>query len=201
MSALGVRSLLVLGLLALAACAPVRVRETPAALAAQQAREAQLAQHPDWTLSAHAFVSDGAQNSGSGDLEWRQVGGRYDFTLRAPNGKTWKLGGDAHQAQLEGVDPQPIRGDDPQRLLRERLGWEVPLTGLAYWVRGMSGTGRPGVFQFDASGLPAQLEQDGWKIEYRDWFADRTPPLPRKVYATRGSARVKLAIDSWSIDD
>jgi len=25
--------------------------------------------------------------------------------------------------------------------------------------------------------LPAQLEQDGWKIEYRDWFVDRAPPL------------------------
>jgi len=201
MSRAGVRPLLLLGLVALAACAPVRVRETPGALAAQQARETQLAGHADWSLSAHVFVSDGAQNSGSGDLDWRQTGESYDFALRAPNGKTWKLSGDARSAMLEGVDPQPVRGDDPQRLLHERLGWDVPLNGLSAWVRGMRRAGRAGVFQFDANELPAQLEQDGWKIEYRDWFTDRAPPLPRKVYATRGNARVKLAIDRWSIDD
>jgi outer membrane lipoprotein LolB len=201
MTGTAMRALAVFGLVALAACAPVRVRESPDALAAQQAREAQLSAHPDWSLGAHVFVSDGAQNSGSGDLEWRQAGDGYDFTLRAPNGKTWKLGGDARGALLEGVDPQPVRGDDPQRLLRERLGWEVPLNGLASWVRGLRRPGQKGELQFDENGLPAQLEQDGWKIEYRDWFTDRTPPLPRKVYATRGSARVKLAIDRWSIDD
>jgi len=152
-------------------------------------------------LSAHAFVSDGAQNSGSGDLQWSQRGDAYTFTLRAPNGKTWKLGGDAREAVLEGVDAQPVRGVDPQRLLREKLGWDVPLTGLSSWVRGMRRPGPPGVFQFDANGLPVQLEQDGWTIQYRDWFVDRNPPLPRKVYATRGNARVKLAIDYWSIDD
>jgi len=196
-----VRALAASALLVLAACAPVRVRESPAALAAQHAREAQLEAHRAWSLSAHAFVSDGGQNSGSGDLQWSQRDAGYSFTLRAPNGKSWKLGGDARGVVLEGVEAQPVRGDDPQRLLREKLGWDVPLTGLSYWVRGMQRPGAPGVFQFDANGLPAQLEQDGWKIEYRDWFVDRDPPLPRKVYATRGNARVKLAIDSWSIDD
>ena len=188
-------------LLGVAACAPVRVRETPAALAAQSAREAQLAGQKRWALSAHVFVSDGDRNSGSGDLEWRQAGEHYDFTLRAPTGKTWKLSGDSRQATLVGVDPQPVHGHDPERLLRERLGWEVPVTGLADWVRGMRETGPSAVLQFDAQGLPAVLDQDGWKIEYRDWFADQVPPLPRKVYAVRGQARVKMAIERWSFDE
>jgi len=200
MSATARRCIGVTGLLVLAACAPLRVRETPAALAAQAAREAQLSDHASWTLSAHVFVSDGRQNSGSGDLQWHQSGDRYDFTLRAPTGRTWKLSGNADQAQLEGVESQPIQGSDPGRLLREHLGWEVPLAGLSEWVRGMREPDRKAGLQFDAQGLPAVLEQDGWKIEYRDWFADRVPPLPRKVYAARGSARVKLAIESWSFD-
>jgi outer membrane lipoprotein LolB len=188
-------------LLGLAACAPVRVRETPAALAAQSAREAQLSVHQAWALSAHVFVGDGDRNSGSGDLEWRQAGDHYDFTLRAPTGKTWKLAGDSQQATLVGVEPQPVHGRDPERLLRERLGWEVPLAGLSDWVRGMRENGPAAALEFDAQGLPAVLEQDGWKIEYRDWFADRMPPLPRKVYATRGKARVKMSIERWSYDE
>jgi outer membrane lipoprotein LolB len=53
---------------------------------------------------------------------------------------------------------------------------------------------------YDGQGLPAQLDQDGWKIEYRDWYGDLAPPMPRKVFASRGDARVKMAIDHWSFD-
>jgi outer membrane lipoprotein LolB len=203
MSAQGLRALaLLVCLAAVCACAPVRTRQTPESLATQAAREAQLAGRTRWALSAHIFVSDGGDNSGSGDLDWKQAGEHYDFILRAPTGKTWKLSGDAGHAVLEGVDPQPISGSDPERLLRERLGWEVPVADLSAWVRGMR---RPpeqrSALQFNAQDLPAVLDQDGWRIEYRDWFADRTPPVPRKVFASRGEARVKMSIDSWSFDD
>lgn len=196
------RGLLVGGALALlAACAPVRVRETPEALAAQDAREARLAPRTHWTLTAHIFVSDGADNNGSGDLEWRQSGERYDFTLRAPTGKTWKLSGDRDHAELAGVEAQPIRGSDAERLLRERLGWDVPVADLSAWVRGVRRPDQHAALAFDERKLPATLDQAGWKIEYRDWFADLDPPLPRRLYATRGEARVKMAIDHWSFDD
>ena len=188
-------------LVVVTACAPVRTRETPASVAGQAAREAQLAGSAHWALSAHIFVSDGADNNGSGDLLWRQTGEHYDFTLRAPTGKTWKLSGDARQAVLEGVDAQPIRGSDPERLLRERLGWDVPVADLSAWVRGMRRPDQRAALEFNAQDLPAVLDQDGWRIEYRDWFADKSPPLPRKLFASRGEARVKMSIDSWSFDD
>jgi outer membrane lipoprotein LolB len=188
-------------LVALAACAPVRVRETPAALASQAARESQLGSRTHWTLSAHIFVSDGGENSGSGDLDWRNDSGRYEFTLRAATGKTWKLSGDADHATLQGVDPQPVRGSDPQRLLRERLGWDVPISDLASWVRGVRAPERRADVQYDERNLPAVLDQDGWKIDYREWFTDLNPAMPRKVYAARGKARVKMAIERWSFDD
>jgi outer membrane lipoprotein LolB len=194
------RVLAVLGVLLLAACAPVRVRQTPDALAAQSAREAQLSGRDSWRVSARVFVSDGGDNSGSGDLDWRQAGGRYEFVLRAPTGRTWKLSGDDGRAELSGVDPQPIVGTAPAALLRERLGWDVPLAGLSDWIRGMRHPGARAELTFDALGLPARIEQDGWTIDYREWFADRDPPLPRKVYASRGRSRVRLAIERWTFD-
>ena len=42
----------------LAACAPVRVRETPAASAAQDAREAELGPRSHWTITARIAVSN-----------------------------------------------------------------------------------------------------------------------------------------------
>jgi outer membrane lipoprotein LolB len=188
-------------LLALAACAPVRVRETPAALAAQQAREAKLAPLTNWNLTAHIGVSNRG-DGGSGDLTWEQDGEAFRFTVRAPvTGKTWTLRGDAGHAELEGVDPQPDTNADAQRLLHDRLGWDVPLADLRAWVRGLRASGSTASVQYDEANLPAVIEQDGWRVEYRDWFADRNPPLPRKVFASRGDARVRMVIESWNADD
>ncbi len=188
-------------LLALAACAPMRVRETPAALAAQQAREAKLTPLAHWTLTAHIGVSNG-RDGGSGDLTWQQNGDAFHFSVRAPvTGKTWTLSGDASHAVLEGVDPQPDTDVDAQRLLHDRLGWDVPLANLRAWVRGLRAPGSSATVQYDEHDLPAVIEQDGWRVEYRDWFADRSPPLPRKVFAGRADARVRMAIESWNVDD
>lgn len=189
-----------IGLL-LGACAPVRVRENPAALAVQTARETALARQVQWTIAAHIAVSNGS-DGGSGELQWRQDGANYAFTVRAPvTGKTWKLSGDAAHAVLEGVDPQPDTDSDPERLLRERLGWDVPLNDLVAWVRGLRAPGSTASVQYDEQSRPAVIEQAGWKIEYRDWFADRDPVLPRKVFASRGTARVRVAISQWSFND
>lgn len=191
------RAVLALAVLALAACAPVRVRETPQALAAQQAREARLAPLTHWNLTAHFGVS-GNGDGGSGELTWTQDGDAYTFIVRAPvTGKTWRLSGDAGHAMLEGVDPHPDADSDAQRLLRDRLGWDVPLADLRAWVRGLRAPGVTAQVQYNEADLPAVIEQDGWKVEYRDWFADRNPPLPRKVFASRGDARVRMAIESW----
>ena len=116
-------------------------------------------------------------------------------------GKTWTLHGDSGHAVLEGVDPQPDEDTDAQRLLHDRLGWDVPLAARRAWVRGLRASGSPASVQYDEANLPAVIEQDGWHVEYRDWFADRDPPLPRKVFASRGDARVRMAIEGWNTDE
>lgn len=186
---------------ALAACAPVRVKESAETNSAQSAREAKLASMKSWTLTARIGVSDG-KDGGSGELVWKQNGDNFDFTVHAPvTGKTWKLSGDASHATLEGVDPQPDTGRSPDRLLKDRLGWDVPLAQLSDWVRGLRAKGSPPNTTYDAQNLPAVIEQDGWKVEYRDWFTERNPPLPKKVFATRGNSRVRVSIEDWSINE
>ena len=75
----------------------------------------------------------------------------------------------------------------------------VPLAKLSDWVRGVRAAGAANV-EYDAQNLPALIEQAGWKVEYRDWLADRDPPLPRKLFASRGSARVRVVIENWKFD-
>jgi outer membrane lipoprotein LolB len=63
-------------------------------------------------------------------------------------------------------------------------------------VRGARAGGEAKV-EFREDGLPATIVQDGWKIEYPDYDTARTPPLPRKVFASRGEYRVRLAVSEW----
>lgn len=185
--------------LALGACAPVPVRlpGTAAQLAAQSAREQELGAQRDWGLEGRFAASDG-RHGGSGSLTWRQHGSHYMFTLRAPiTGKTVELAGGPDGAVLTGVGHQPLAGQDAGAVLREEFGWDVPVGDLAWWVRGLRAPGRGAVLTFGANGLPATLDQDGWHVDYRDWYAERNPPLPRKVYASRDPYTVRVFIEQW----
>lgn len=194
-------ALLAAGLL-LAACAGPRPRpETrPAdaqALARQAMREAVLAARPDWNLEARLGVSDG-RDSGSGSLEWSQRGDAYRFSVHAPvTGKTWVLSGDAGHARLEGVHEQALDAADAQALLERELGWHVPVAELVHWVRGARAAPAATV-TFRGDGLPAEIDEAGWKVQYLDYDTTVDPPLPTKVFASRAAYRVRLAIRRWN---
>jgi outer membrane lipoprotein LolB len=186
----------------LAACAPLPVRRPAdqAALAAQAAREAQLADADHWTLEGHLAVSDGREG-GSGSLTWTQDGERYDFELRAPiTGKSFRLSGGPAGASLEGIEGGPLHGPDAEALMRKALGWEVPLREMRAWVLGLRAPDAPAELSFGEHDLPALLQQDGWTVDYRAWDLARRPPLPQKVFASRPPYKVKLSIDSFRLD-
>ncbi|GHA89514.1 lipoprotein insertase outer membrane protein LolB [Cognatilysobacter bugurensis] len=189
--------------LALAACASAPMRTGPAvseaaAEAAQQSREVALREDADWTLTGRIAVSNG-RDGGSGRLEWRQAGERFEVGLSAPvTRQGWRLSGDAGQARLEGLDGGPRVGADASDLLRTATGWDIPVVALADWVRGArAGALGPATIHYDATGRPARIEQGGWTIDYRWPDAASEPLLPSRVDARRGEARVRLLVDSW----
>lgn len=186
-------------LLALAACAPQRIRQDDASLGAQSAREEAILAQAHWQLSGRIAVSNG-DDGGNADVEWQQERDRYDLRLRAPvTGKNWRLHGDARSATLEGAREQALHGPNAAELLAREVNWQLPVNELEYWVRGLRAPGPRAELVFDAQQRPVTLQQAGWTIEYRDYFSDREPALPRKVFATKGKHRVRLFIESWQV--
>lgn len=183
----------------LAACVGTPTRRPVASeqdLAAQALREQVLAARRHWSLEGRLGVAD-AHDSGSGSLRWEQDGGAYRFTVHAPvTGKTWVLAGDAEGAHLEGVREGVVDGPDAATLLRREVGWQVPFAQLVDWARGMRAAGTARI-EFDAQGRPAQIEQDGWTVRYGDYDEALDPPLPRRIFASRGDLKVRLAVRKW----
>lgn len=193
------RLLLVVLALELAACAPLRLREDDSTLSAQRARETAVLAQTRWQLNGRIAVSNG-DDGGNASVEWRQDGGRYDLRLRAPvSGKNWRLHGDADSATLEGVREHALTGSDAAELLAREANWQLPVAELEYWVRGLRAPGTAAELTFDEAQRPAKLQQSGWTIEYREYFADREPALPRKVFATKGKHRVRLFVEDWQL--
>lgn len=196
-----IRKFGVLALLAgVVACAPVPVRTGGSdsdLLAAQSAREADLAAQADWTMSGRLAVSARGEG-GSGRIEWRQRGADFDIRLSAPvTGKSWTLVSQGGEVVLDGLEGGPRHGDDPEALLQEATGWRIPVAALAAWARGGRSAG-PAQVEFGPDGLPAVIGQHGWTVEYREWGGGE-PPRPRRVFARLDAeTSVRLVVESWS---
>lgn len=187
------------GLLALlaTACTTTAPRQGSDAslLAAQAAREAVLAEQPNWTMAGRLSVSADGEG-GNGRIEWRQRGDDFEIRLSAPvTRKSWRLLSVDGQATLEGLEGGTRAGADAQTLLLEATGWRLPLSALGAWARGARARG-PATVEFTPEGLPALIVQQGWQVEYREWDA-ADPARPRRVFARQGESTVRLVVDSW----
>ena len=183
-------------LLLLASCAAPRLRPDAQRMSAQETRERTLAAQSMWTLRGRLAIS-GPQDGGSGSLEWSQDGSGFRFTLNAPvTGKTWTLSGNDSHVELEGLRAGTVVGDNAAILLERELGLQVPVAELAHWVRATRAPGKAELV-FRADGLPAELLQAGWKVEYPDYDESRQPALPRRIFASRGDYKVRLVVQRW----
>ncbi len=193
---------------ALTACASTARRAVlpPAAQAAaverQSARESALAMRRDWTLAGRVALTNEGRG-GSGRIDWRQRSDAFEVELSAPiTRKGWRLVGAPGTAVLEGLDGGPRTGGNAAVLLRETTGWDIPVQALSHWVRGARAPGGQAQLAFDADGRLVGLQQGGWTLEYSDWQSPvdpAGPSLPMRITAERGSARVRLVVDAWSV--
>lgn len=182
-------------LLALAGCAGHRevVRASPT----EAARVAAVAADERWGFDGRIAVSNG-NDGGSGRIAWRQQGDRVDITIRAPvSGQTWRLAGDARDGyELSGTKREAVRDGDAEALLHRETGWRVPVAALGSWVRGTAADGaKP---RYGGNGLPAELREAGWTIEYRRFAGAGDAALPTRIVARKGPLQVRLAIASWN---
>lgn len=160
-------------------------------------RERSLAAESTWGLQGRIAISN-ARDAGSGRIEWRQAGPRFDITLTAPvTRQGWHLAGEPGRVVLDGLPGGQRQGSDAEDLLRQATGWEIPVRSLPYWVRGLRADPRTAVVQFGGGGRLTRLSELGWTIDYT-WPADPAAQLPSRIEARRADARVRLVVDRWT---
>ena len=109
---------------------PLLTLPTPADKGAWDLRQQALNKLNIWSITSHLAVQTGTEGW-SATLHWVQD--RQNFTMRfiAPLGQgTYQLAGDDQLVSLRTPDNRLYQANNPERLLQDNLGWNVPLHGL-----------------------------------------------------------------------
>ncbi len=190
---------LLLLLALLAACATPPGPVTDQSHERWQQQQTRLLDFNDWHIRGRValFVDDEVYNLG---LDWQHDGRENRLTLEAALGQGMirirRLDGISELTTAEG---ETRTAADAEALLLQTTGWDIPVGGLEYWVRGVQRPGSDFRPTLDGHGRLQQLEQDGWWINYLEYgeASDALPALPRRLYMKRGRVRIKIVIDQW----
>ena len=186
---------------ALLALALTHCANTPdQSLSARVDRERQLRSLNNWQMRAKLGVR-GPEDSGSASFLWRQWPARFRIQMSGPLGQgKMILRGGARGASLERAGEPTLRANSPQQLLYQTTGWQVPLSQLVDWVRGLPAENLPAqAVGRDERGFINELYQGGWHLTYGDYRRHDGLALPERIVAERGEVRLVLAIHDWDL--
>jgi outer membrane lipoprotein LolB len=138
-----------------------------------------------------------------GSVRWAHAPRREELWFYAPLGSAVAhLVQSPDGASLVDAQGREYRAADLRTLAWDRLGWDLPLDGLPWWVRGLAWPGAPVDRESrDAQGRLAQLEQAGWRIDYLGWGGEGPESLPAKLDLTGERLRLRLLIQAWEAGD
>ena len=197
-----VRSLLPLAasvLLTACATAPLSDAEQAQREPLYQQRSARLEHLDSWTLEGRLAVSDD-QDGGSGSFRWQRdgAGSRMDFHGALGRG-AWRMLADEQGAELTFANGATYRAASVETLVREQVGWPVPVEMLGWWVRGLAAPGTVQQRALDEDGRMSALQQDGWAIEYSRYGEVGDVAMPFRMTARQEGRTLKIAVRRWRL--
>lgn len=181
-------------------CAVVPREPGPAEREASwERRVEELAAHDSWDFTGRIAVKT-ADDAWSASLRWRQVGESYRVNLWGPLGRTLaRLDGSPYGVTLRTSDGT-YYAQSPEHLLYSELGWQLPVSGMRHWVRGLPAPEDPiDVLQLDAIGRPERMEQSGWQLAFPEYERYSLDALPGRVLLSRDLVSIRLLAESWGI--
>jgi outer membrane lipoprotein LolB len=154
---------------------------------------------PAFELAGRLAIRQGEQAL-SASLRWRFDGQGEEMVVSAPLG--------AGSVEIE-RDPTGVtlrsggrveRAASAEMLMRGALGFELPLDGLRYWVRGQTGPGGLAVrIVRDDTGRIESFHESGWDITIPAFSAPPLEALPRRIDVASSGLQLRLVVDQWRL--
>ena len=134
-------------------------------------------------------------------LRWRHSATRDSLRLLSPLGSVvGEIESDSNGATLTTGDKKVYRSSDAQSLTREVLGWDLPLSGLRYWVTGRADPASPVQAEDrDHNQRLKSLMQNDWRIAYLEYFGDSA--LPARLSLAYDRLKLRLIVERWELPE
>lgn len=191
---------------ALTACSTVTPTTTstasttiPAEAASWKNREAELKRLQTWQVNGKIAVRT-AKDSGSATVNWSERHGSYRIYLAGPLGSHGlQLNGEPGHVVLETSEGKRLTANTAEQLLEQNWGFDLPVSYIKYWVRGIPVPGITNNTQFDSQGRINHLVQDGWRVQYQSYTHKGNLDLPARLSINSDRLDVKIIIYDWKI--
>ncbi len=157
-----------------------------------------LSQLESWEISGRIIITLDDE-SWNANLRWDQQHDRFNISLNAPMGQgSMRLTGAPGRTTLETSDGGFATAPDPETLLYDQFGLEVPLSALRYWMIGLP---TPGYHrqQLDQQGHMVALEQHNWQLRINKYRQYGAYQLPGRLFLKGDEGEVKVAITRWTL--
>jgi len=161
-------------------------------------RRLDLTELPYWELDGRIGVTVDKE-AYNGSLKWEQEGEDLDFRFRGPLG----IGGiRIHGTLGEQVRIKTTRGEeffltDMEAEIEEKLGWQLPISSLRYWILGITDPNFDTAVEIDENDLLVELEQNEWVVSYDKYMDVNGRLLPKKMKVVGPKTKIRLVINEW----
>lgn len=154
-------------------------------------QQKQLQELDSWELRGRVNVRYDKE-SHTPSINWLQQNMEYHIrlwgTLNA--GSTLIVGSPDH-VTLEN-DGKTTSAASPEELILQQLGYELPVSQLQYWIKGLPAPDSDAQLSFNELKQLSGIEQAGWTISLSDMRQYGSISLPRRVDLTRPRNDIRL---------
>lgn len=152
-----------------------------------------------WEFTGRIGVRDD-QESHSSRIRWQQRGDEYVINLwGALNVGATEIAGMPGRVVLSQEGEAPLTAVTPEQLVYEQLGYELPVSQLSYWIKGIPAPGVSSAPAFNAENHLVSLEQSGWQIQYLGYTNFETESLPTRIRMEKAPLRLDFVRLDWTL--
>lgn len=184
----------------LAGCAGLASQETvegPGNAQDWKTHKAQISEIDGWQINGKIGIR-APQDSGSGTLFWLQRQDYFDIRLSGPLGRgATRLTGRPDAVSLEVAGQGRFEAESPEALVESQLGWQLPVSNLLWWIRGLPAPDSRSHVELDGNGRLAHLQQDGWDVQYLDYSDENGFALPSRIKLVGRDLQITLVVKDW----
>lgn len=149
-----------------------------------------------FAFNARVAVKHEGERSSAG-MRWVHGAGEDEILLLGPLGSVAaRIRSNAQGVTLD-AEGMHYAAQDVEVLTHRVLGWELPLSGLRYWVMAVPAEGRVAEVRRESNGQVGDLYQDGWRIHYSRYAGTAADSLPLRFVLQRDNLEIMVLIDEW----